>query len=93
MKQLLHKSTNHVLRKILLKNFKGYEIIEKETRIIIDLNIIYFEIKNSLSKIIDYIADRFKIIDKDALTKNFVIHIYSSGVRECILKINKILSV
>lgn len=91
-KQLLYKSTNHVLKKIVLKNFKSYEIIENETRLIIDLNIIYFELKNSLGKIIDNIADRFKIIDKDALTKNLVIHIYSSNVRECILKINKILS-
>jgi hypothetical protein len=91
-KQLLYKSTNHVLKKIVLKNFKSYEIIENETRLIIDLNIIYFELKNSLGKIIDNIADRFKIIDKDALTKNLVIHIYSSNIRECILKINKILS-
>jgi hypothetical protein len=91
-KQLIHKSTNHVLKKIVLKNFKSYEIIENETRLIIDLNIIYFELKNSLGKIIDNIADRFKIIDKDTLTKNLVIHIYSSNIRECILKINKILS-
>ncbi len=90
-KQLLTKSTNHILKKIVIKNLKSSEIIENEIRIIIDLNIIYYEIKNSLGKIIDYIADRFKIIDKDTLTKNLVIHIYSSKVRECILKINKIL--
>ena len=91
-KQLLFKSTNHIFKKIVIKNFKSFEIIENEVRIIIDLNIIYYQIKNSFGKIIDYVSDRFKIIDKDELTKILILHIYSSRVKECILKINKILS-
>lgn len=89
--ELINKSINPILKKIVIKNFKSYEPIENEIRILIDLNIVYIEIKNSLEKIIDHIVDRFKIIDKDTLTKNLIIHIYSSKVRECILKINKIL--
>jgi hypothetical protein len=59
-KQLLFKSTNHIFKKIVIKNFKSFEIIENEVRIIIDLNIIYYQIKNSFGKIIDYVSDRFK---------------------------------
>ena len=88
-KQLLHKSVNHILKKIILKNYKGYETIDKEKRILIDLSNVYREIKNYLDQIIDNIADRFRIINKDVLLKKLVINIYSKNVKECILKINK----
>jgi len=88
-KELLYKSVNHILNKIILKNYKGYEIINKETRILIDFNYVYRDIKKYLNQIIDNIADRFRIIDKDFLTKKIIIQIYKNNIRECILKINK----
>jgi len=91
-KQLLHKSVNHIFKKIILKNYKGFETIDKEKRILIDLNNIYREIKNNLDSIIDNIADRFIIIKKDILLKKLVLNIYSDNVRKCILKINKIIT-
>ncbi len=92
VKSLIYKSAHPPLKKIVSKNLKNSEQIENETRIIIDLNIVYSEIKNSIESIVDYLVDRFKILDKDKLTKNLVIHIYSDSVKECILKINKIVS-
>ncbi len=91
VKSLIYKSAYPPLKKIVSKNIKNYEQIENEIRIIIDLNIVYSEIKNYIETIIDYLVDRFKILDKDTLTKNLVIHIYNTEIKECILKINKIL--
>lgn len=91
-KQLLHKSVNHIFKKIILKNYKGFETIDKEKRILIDLNNIYREIKNNLDSIIDNIADRFIIIKKDILLKKLVLNIYSDNIKKCILKINKIIT-
>ena len=91
VKLLIYKSAYPPLKKIVSKNIKNSEQIENETRIIIDLNIVYYEIRNSIELILDYLVDRFKILDKDTLTKNIIIHIYNYKVKACILKINKIL--
>jgi hypothetical protein len=91
IKSLINKSAYQPFKKIILKNLKNSEQIENEIRLIIDLNIVYYEIKISLESIIDYLVDRFKILDKDTLTLKLILHIYSKEVRECILKINKII--
>jgi hypothetical protein len=90
VKSLIYKSAYPPFKKIISKNL-NLEQIENEIRLIIDLHIVYREIIKSLDSIIDYLVDRFKILDKDTLTKNLIIHIFSKEVRECILKINKII--
>ena len=91
VKLLIYKSAFPPLKYIVSKNIKNSEQLDNETRIIIDLNIVYYEIRNSIELILDYLVDRFKILDKDTLTKNIIIHIYNYKVKECILKINKII--
>ncbi len=41
--------------------------------------------------IIDFLIDRFKIIDRDELMKTFIIHLFSDQTKNCVLKISKIL--
>ena len=103
VKSLIYKSAYPSLKKIVSNNIKTFEQIKNETQIgnepqignetqiIIDLNIVYSEIKNSMESIVNYLVDRFKILDKDTLIKNLVVHIYNIDVKECILKINKII--
>ena len=90
--KLIDESVGSIIKDILLKQYKSYEKINNnETRIIIDLYIVYIDIKNNLNLIIDRLVDKFKIINRDSMFKLLVNHIYDDETRKQILKINKLI--
>jgi hypothetical protein len=88
-KILINKSVGNLIRNIINTNFKDIEKIDGDIRLIIDLEIILFEIKNNLITIIDFLIDKFKIIDRDELMRIFIIHLFSEQTKKCVLKISK----
>ena len=91
--KLIDESLGTLLKDIIGKHYNSYEKINNnEIRIIIDLRIVYIEIKNNLNLIIDRLVDKFKIVNRDAMFKLFVNHIYDDDTKENIMKINKIVS-
>lgn len=91
--KMIEESVGTIIKDILLKQYGTYEKINKdETRIIIDLYIVYIDIKNSLNLIIDRLVDKFKIIDRDSMFKLLVNHIYNDETKENIMRINKIIT-
>jgi len=91
--KLIDESLGTLIKDIILKNYNSYEKINNnETRIIIDLYIVYIEIKNNLNLIIDRLIDKFKIVNRDAMFRLLVNHIYDDDTKENIMKTNKIVS-
>ena len=90
-KALIKQSVTTIIIDIVNKYLTATEIIATDTRIIIDLSIVYSEIKNKIGIIIDILADRFRLSGKDELIKLLINHILSNNVSDCILKINKII--
>ena len=89
---LIDEGLGTLVKDILLKHYDSYEKINNtESRIIIDLYIVYIEIKNNLNLINDRLVDKFKIINKDNMFKLLVNHIYDDETRENIMRINKII--
>ena len=89
--KLIDESVGTLLKEIITKNYVSNEKINNgETRIIIDLYIIYIEIKNNLNLLIDRLVDKFKILNKDSMFKLLVNHIYDEETKEAVIKINKI---
>ncbi len=89
--KLIDESVGSLIKDILFKQYGSYEKINNsETRIIIDLYIVYIDIKNNLNLIIDRLVDKFKIINRDSMFKLLVNHIYDDETKEQILKINKL---
>lgn len=90
-KILINKSVGNIVNNIVSDKFKDIEKIDDDIRLIIDLEIVLAEIKNNLITIIDFLIDRFKIIDRDELMKIFIIHLFSEQTKNCVLKISKFL--
>ena len=90
-KVLIKQSITPIITDIVNKYLTATEQIATETRLIIDLSIVYSEIKNKIGLIIDILADRFRLSAKDELIKLLINNILSNDVSECILKINKII--
>ncbi len=91
--KLIDESLGNLLKDILYKQYNSYEKINNsETRIIIDLYIVYIDIKNNLNLIIERLVDKFKIINRDSMFKLLVNHIYDDETKERILTINKLIS-
>lgn len=89
--KLIDESVGSLIKDILFKQYGSYEKINNsETRIIIDLYIVYIDIKNNLNLIIDRLVDKFKIVNRDSMFKLLVNHIYDDETKEQILKINKL---
>lgn len=92
-KILINKSVGNIIKNIINDKFKDIEKINDDIRLIIDLEIVLAEIKNNLITIIDFLIDRFKIIDRDELMKTIIIHLFSEQTKNCVLKISKFLPV
>jgi hypothetical protein len=90
-KTLIETSVGNIINKIVNSNFTDIEKINGEVRLIIDMEIVLSEIKNNTMTIIDFIIDRFKIIDRDELIKTFITHLFSVQTKNCILQISKFL--
>lgn len=90
-KLLINKSVRNIIYNIVKSKFKDIERIDNDIRIVIDLDIIFSEIKNNIITIIDFIIDRFKIIDRDELMRIFIIHLFSEDTKNCVFKISKFL--
>jgi hypothetical protein len=91
--KLIDESLGTLLKDILYKQYNSYEKINNnEIRIIIDLYIVYIDIKNNLNLIIDRLVDKFKIVNRDSMFKLLVNHIYDDDTKEQILKINKLIN-
>ncbi len=90
--KLIDESIGLLLKDIIGKHYDSFEKINStETRIIIDLNIIYIEVKNSLNLMIDRLVAKFKITEKDIMFKLLVNHIYDTDTRNKIMSVNKII--
>ena len=92
-KILINKSVGKIIDNIINNNFKDIEKIDDNIRLIINLEIVLFEIKNNLIIIIDFLSDRFKIIDRDEIMRIFLTHLFSEETKKCVLKIDKFLPV
>lgn len=90
-KVLIKQSVTNIIIDIVNKYLTATEQIATDTRLIIDLSIVYSEIKNKIGVIIDILADRFRLSAKDELMKLLINNILSDDVSNCILKINKIM--
>jgi hypothetical protein len=90
-KVLIKQSVTNIIIDIVNKYLTATEQIATDTRLIIDLSIVYSEIKNKIGVIIDILADRFRLSAKDELMKLLINNILSNDVSNCILKINKIM--
>ena len=90
-KVLIKQSVTTIIIDIVNKYLTATEQIATDTRLIIDLSIVYSEIKNKIGVIIDILADRFRLSAKDELMKLLINNILSDDVSNCILKINKIM--
>lgn len=89
--KLIEESVGGIIKEIISKHYNSYEKINlTETRIIIDMYIIYIELKNNLNLIIDRLVDKFKITNKDSLFKLLVNYIYDEDTKTNIMSINKI---
>jgi hypothetical protein len=86
---LLNKSIGNIIYNIVKSKFKDIEKIDNDIRVIIDLEIVFGEIKNNIITIIDYIIDRFKIVDRDELMRIFIMHLFNDETKNCVLKISK----
>jgi hypothetical protein len=91
IRKQVFEATDKILTLIINKHFRKIEKLKNEFRFVIDLEIVYSEIKNEFLTIIDFLADRFRIIDRRILERELVIRLYSDNVRKCLLSINKIL--
>lgn len=90
--KLIDESIGLLLKDIIVKHYDSFEKINStETRIIIDLNIIYIEVKNNLNLMIDRLVAKFKITEKDIMFKLLVNHIYDIDTRNKIMSVNKII--
>ena len=90
--KIINESIGSLVKEIVIKHYNSFEKINTyEIRIIIDLSIVYIELKNNLNIIVDRLVDKFKIIDKDKTFKFLVNHIYSDNIKQKILLINKII--
>ena len=90
-KLLIDKSARNIINNIVKSKFKDIEKIDNDIRVIIDLDIVLSEIKNNIITIIDYIIDRFKIIDRDELMRLFISQLFNNDTRHCVLTISKFL--
>ncbi len=89
--KLIDESIGLLLKDIIGKHYDSFEKINlTESRIIIDLNIIYIEVKNNLNLMIDRLVAKFKITEKDIMFKLLVNHIYDTDTKNKIISVNKI---
>jgi hypothetical protein len=85
-------TVGNYIKDIITKHYNSYEkLANGDVRILLNLEIVYLDIKNNLPIIIDRLADKFKIADKDAMFKLFINNIYSADVKEAFLETNKII--